>query len=239
MSVTRTIDFNDWLASAEVERARVRAVEAGFAEPYRRERSRDADEGEFLRQRGTPEYLIGPPSDATARRAFAVPPARGVFGEIDLALLNPADRDERRILIEAEHPEFADALDRDEEFVIVDGEEVNPRLHLTLHEIIVEQLWEDEPPEAWRTAQRLTAAGYDRHEILHMLGSALAPQLWRAVAQGEASDTEEYLSALSRLPRSWERMGAKRATARASRGKLAAKVRKTARRAARKRNRKK
>lgn len=238
MSVTRTIDFNDWLASAEVERARVRAVEAAFAEPYRRERSRDAEESELLRQRGTPEYLIGPPSDETARRAFAVPPARGVFGEIDLALLDPADRDERRILIEAEHPEFADALDRDEEFVIIDGEEVDPRLHLTLHEIIVEQLWEDDPPEAWRTAQRLTAAGYERHEILHMLGSALVPQLWRAMAKGETSDTEEYLSALSRLPRSWERTGSERATGRVSRGKLAAKARKAARRA-RKRNRKK
>jgi len=238
MSVTRTIDFNDWLASAEVERARVRAVEAGFAEPYRRERSRDADEGEFLRKRGTPEYLIGPQSDATARRAFALPPARGVFGEIDLALLDPADRDERRILIEGEHPEFADALDRDVEFVIVDGEEMNPRLHLTLHEIIVEQLWEDDPPEAWRTAQRLTAAGYERHEILHMLGSALVPQLWRAVAKGEESDTEEYLKALSHLPRSWERIRPDRAAGRASRGKVAAKVRKAARRA-RKRNRKK
>jgi hypothetical protein len=238
MSVTRTIDFNDWLASAEVERARVRAVEAAFAEPYRRERSRDAEESELLRQRGTPEYLIGPPSDETARRAFAVPPARGVFGEIDLALLDPADRDERRILIEAEHPEFADALDRHEEFVIIDGEEVDPRLHLTLHEIIVEQLWEDDPPEAWRTAQRLTAAGYERHEILHMLGSALVPQLWRAMAKGETCDREEYLRALSRLPRSWERTGSERAAGRVSRGELAAKARKAARRA-RKRNRKK
>jgi hypothetical protein len=238
MSVTRTIDFKDWLASAEVERARVRAVEAAFAEPYRRERSRDAEESELLRERGTPEYLIGPPSDETARRTFAVPAARGVLGEIDLALLDPADRDERRILIEAEHPELADALGRDEEFVIIDGEEVNPRLHLTLHEIIVEQLWEDDPPEAWRTAQRLTAAGYKRHEILHMLGSALVPQLWRAVAKGETSDKEDYLGALSRLPGSWESTGPGRAAGRVSRGKLAAKARKAARRA-RKRNRKK
>lgn len=237
MTVTRTIDFKDWLASAGVERARVRAVEAAFAEPYRRERPRDAEESELLRQRGTPEYLIGPPSEEAARRAFAVPRAHGVFREIDLALLDPGDRDERRMLIEAEHPEFASALERDDDLVIIDGEEVNPRLHLTLHEIVVQQLWDDDPPEAWRTAKRLMAAGYERHEVVHMLGSALVPQLWRAVAKGKASSNEEYLDALSRLPQSWEGSRAERKVGRGSRGKLAAKARKAARRA-RKRNRK-
>ena len=237
MSVTRIIDFNDWLASAEVERARVRAVEAAFAEPYRRERPRDAEESELLRRRGTPEYLIGPPSEETARRTFAVPGASGVFREVDLALLDHADPDDRRILLEAEHPEFADALERNDELVNIDGEEVNPRLHLTLHEIVVEQLWKDDPPEAWRTAKRLLAAGYERHEILHMLGSALVPQLWRAAAKGETSSREEYVNALSRLPRSWEGTRTERNVGRAPRGKLAAKARKAARRA-RKRNRK-
>lgn len=236
VSVARTIDFNDWLASAEVERARVGAVEAAFAEPYHRERPRDAEERELLRQRGTPEYLVGPPSEETARRTFAVPGATAVFREVDLALLDHDDRDGRRILIEAEHPEFADALERDDEFVIIDGEEVNPRLHLSLHEIVVEQLWENDPPEAWGTAKRLLAAGYERHEILHMLGSALAPQLWRAAAKGEASSREEYLSALSRLPQSWEGQRTERNVGRASRG-TRAKARKAARRA-RKRNRK-
>jgi len=233
----RTIDFNDWLASAEDERARVRAVEAGFAEPYRRERPRDAEESELLRRRGTPGYLIGTPSEETARRTFAVPGVSGVFREVDLARLDPADRDDRRMLIEAEHPEFADALQREDELVILDGEEVNPRLHVALHEIVVEQLWEDDPPEAWRTARRLLAAGYERHEILHMLGSALVPQLWRAGAKGEASSSEEYLSALSRLPQSWEGKRTKRNVGRASGGTQAAKARKAARRA-RKRNRK-
>src|SRR5438093_8065170 len=126
------------------------------------------------------------------------------------------------MLIEAEHPEFADALQREDELVILDGEEVNPRLHLALHEIVVEQLWEDDPPEAWLTARRLLAVGYERHEILHMLGSALVPQLWRAGAKGEASSREEYLSALSRLPQSWEGARTERNAGRASRGTRAA-----------------
>jgi hypothetical protein len=41
--------------------------------------------------------------DDEARRAFAVPPASGEFDGIDLALLDPSDPDERRMLIIAEH----------------------------------------------------------------------------------------------------------------------------------------
>ena len=35
----------------------------------------------------------------------------GVVDDIDLAMLDPADPDERHILIEAEHPELRKALD--------------------------------------------------------------------------------------------------------------------------------
>lgn len=108
------------------------------------------------------------------------------------------------MLIRAEHPELAAALKRAEDVVLVDGQELNPRLHLTLHEVIAEQLWENDPPEAWETAQRLLAAGYDRHEIFHMLGSAFVPQLWRALAEGQPASNEEYVQALMRLPASWE-----------------------------------
>src|SRR5712691_10776059 len=176
--MARTIDFRDWLVDAEAQRERVSAVEASFAEPYRRERPRDPEEAGFLRRRGTPERLIGPSSDDASRRAFAAPSGSGFFRKLDLSLLDPEDPDERRLLIEAEHPELEDALAWDEELAVVGGEEVDPRLHLTIHEIVAEQLWENDPPEAWQTAQRLLDAGYERHEIFHMLGSALVPQLW-------------------------------------------------------------
>jgi hypothetical protein len=69
---------------------------------------------DFLRRLGTPEDLIGPSSDEAARRAFAAPRRSGALGEIDLALLDPAARDDRRLLIEAEHPALAEALERGE-----------------------------------------------------------------------------------------------------------------------------
>lgn len=44
------------------------------------------------------------------RRSWAVPPAHGNYQELDLQLLDPGDEDERALLLEALHPEFADAL---------------------------------------------------------------------------------------------------------------------------------
>lgn len=50
----------DWLAEHAAARMRLDRLTAGLPRPYRRERPRDAAEAEFLRERGTPEELIGP-----------------------------------------------------------------------------------------------------------------------------------------------------------------------------------
>jgi hypothetical protein len=49
--------------------------------------------------------------------------------------------------MEARHPEFADALQGDDD-VIVDGEPVNPRLHVAMHQVVANQLLADDPPES-------------------------------------------------------------------------------------------
>ena len=82
---------------------------------------------------------------------------------------------------------------------------MNPRLHLTVHEIVAAQLADDDPPEVWATAQRLRRLGYGRHEILHMLGAAMAPQLWAALHDQREYDLDEHRAALAALPDSWER----------------------------------
>lgn len=104
-----------------------------------------------------------------ARRSWAVPPGRGTHDGIDFALLDRSDPDNRRLLIEAEHPEFRDALAEGFDLEGQDGTEVNPELHIALHEILANHLWAGEPPEAWEAAQRLIARGLDRHEVLHRL----------------------------------------------------------------------
>lgn len=145
------------------------------------------------------------------RRRFVCPPAEGEFDGVDLSYLDPADPDDRRILIEAEHPEFHLAL-RDDYDVVIGGETVNPRLHIAMHEVVANQLWDDDPPEVWATVQRLLGLGYERHEILHMVASCIATEIWTAMREEEA-DTSRYVAALKDLPASWE---AKRPKARPS-----------------------
>ena len=68
-----------------------------------------------------------------ARLEFACPRGQGLFGELDLALLDPADPDDRHLLILAEHEELARAIESDEEEVLIGGQPINPRLHMTIH----------------------------------------------------------------------------------------------------------
>ncbi len=151
-------------------------------------------------------YLTGvdldDPADLQAvldRRTFAMPYVGTRIGDEDYPRLNPADPDERGILIEGEHPEWHDLL-RDPSFEgEVDG--VNPRLHLAMHEIVANQLWDDDPPEAWEAAQRLLAAGADRHDVLHQLGGVAMEHVYTALTAGEPADPTAYSKALDALGR--------------------------------------
>jgi hypothetical protein len=172
-------------------------------------------------------------ADRDRRLAFAIPPMAEPAGETEW--LDPADADDRALLIAAAHPE----LDTKAETVLVDGREINPRLHLTIHEIVANQLAADDPPEVWPTAQRLRKLGYGRHEVLHMLGAAMTPQLWEALQNQREYDLQAHRAALAALPESWERArpgGPAPPAARAGHA-AEAKKRRKAERAARRRNR--
>jgi hypothetical protein len=142
----------------------------------------------------------GRPGDEAARRTWAMPPARGTSNGIDLALLDPAVPDDRSMLLEAEHPELARALRRRED-VLVNGEAVNPRLHLALHEIVANQLWDGVPPETWAAAQRLLGQGLDRHDALHALMRAESDIVFAALREPLQDRTEEMRAALDALGR--------------------------------------
>jgi hypothetical protein len=130
--------------------------------------------------------------------------------------VDPHDENDRRVLIEAEHPEYAAALEDDREVIGPDGSMTKPRLHITVHEVVATQLWADDPPEMGQTAKRLTAAGYDRHEVLHMLCSVVSSELWQAL-RGEDVSREQLLASLAALSGSWEHNRPTRPPSRAQR----------------------
>ena len=124
------------------------------------------------------------------RRGFVADPA--VLDELGVTIDQLADPDMRSFVIRGEHPEFG-------------GGPMKPRLHLAMHEVVATQLWDDSPPEVWDTAVRLLEAGYERHEILHMLTSPVVDQVWGALHDKRTYDLEEHLAALRGLPGSWEK----------------------------------
>ncbi len=137
--------------------------------------------------------------DLLERRTFAIPAVGTRIGAEEFPFLDPGDPDDRGMLIEGEHPEYHDAL-ADPEAGTVDG--VNPRLHVTVHEIVANQLWDDDPPEVWQAARRLSAAGMDRHDVLHAIGDVLAGHLQGVLTGRSPSDPARYVEEIDALGRS-------------------------------------
>ncbi|MGH8823704.1 MAG: DUF1841 family protein, partial [Jiangellaceae bacterium] len=131
------------------------------------------------------------------RRHFAMPYFGTRIGDEDFPHLDPNDPDERRLLIEGEHPEYHAALTDDSFDGEIDG--VNPHLHIAMHEIVANQLWDDDPPEAWAAAQRLVAQGHDRHDVLHALADVAARQMHGALSTGLPIADSAYRRALDAL----------------------------------------
>jgi hypothetical protein len=145
--------------------------------------------------------------DAIDRRMFAMPFLGTRIGDEEFPDLDPGDPDERRLLIEGEHPEYHAALDEPTFEGEIDG--VNPRLHLAIHEVVADQLWNDDPPQAWQAARRLRDAGVDRHEIVHRLGAVVASHLHGALTGVRQVDVGAYQRALEALGQPPSRRSAK------------------------------
>jgi Domain of unknown function (DUF1841) len=182
----------------------------------------------------------GPLKDHQARREFVADPA--VLAGLEIGLDELADEDLRAVVIRAEHPELEDGLKAGVRELEGPNGPINPRLHLVMHGIVANQLWDDSPPEVWETAPRLLDSGYERHEILHMLGRPVAAQVWEAWIDERLYDRDAHVVALRALPGTWEQereaLGSERAPDGARRREAAA--RKHARRqakSARRRNR--
>ena len=123
---------------------------------------------------------------------------------IEISVEDLTDPDARSEAIRADHPAFDQALGRGEDEVRVNGEPINVRLHFAMHDVVASQLVDDHPPDVYLTARRLLDAGYDRHEILHMLAGTIAEQIQAALTERGHYDRERHVAALNALPGSWE-----------------------------------
>ncbi|MCO6008847.1 hypothetical protein NE236_28115 [Actinoallomurus purpureus] len=86
--------------------------------------------------------------EALARRAFAFPFLTGGNADIDLYRLDPSVDEDRRRLLEFEHPDADPA-------------------HIEAHLRLAARIWDGDPPQLWTVAERLLDRGHDRHSILH------------------------------------------------------------------------
>jgi hypothetical protein len=157
-------------------------------------------------------------TDEVARRAWVLPPATGMVDGIDLSLLDHDQEGDRHFFLLAEHPELAEAINNDESDIdLHQGGATSPRLHLAMHEVVANQIWHDDPPDMWATAQRLTQAGYDRHEVLHMLASVVSNDIYNATTSKSPFDIARTRRELAALPDSWEALKAPAPANRATR----------------------
>jgi hypothetical protein len=137
------------------------------------------------------------------RRSWATPAGHGLFRGLELEQFDPDDEDELEFLLEAQHLEMTEALERHEEMVAANGDTINPTLHVLLHVVVANQLLADDPPEVWPTVQRLSGLGYDWHNIMHMISELVSGDLWRAQTEKRVFDREDYARRLSELPVDW------------------------------------
>jgi hypothetical protein len=137
--------------------------------------------------------------EATERRMFTMPYFDARIVDEDFIDLDPESADERGLLIEGEHPEYHDALADPGFEGVIDG--VNPRLHLAMHEIVANQLWDNDPPGVWQAARRLRDLGEDRHNILHAIGELVMAHVHAGLVNHEPFDLERYRAELAELGR--------------------------------------
>lgn len=177
--------------------------------------------------------MTQPVFDEGERQRFVADP--DVLSALNMRVDDLPDPDVRSSVIREEHPKLEDAIDNGLDEVDLGYGPINPRVHLAMHEIVATQLWDGDPPEVWETALRLSDAGYERHEVLHMLGRPMSDQIWAALHDEQPYDRERHIAELRALPGSWERE--RSALGAARRHDEARKRARRAARAARRRNR--
>ena len=134
------------------------------------------------------------------RRSWAVPPGHGTYQGLDLERLDRDDEDERTFLLEAQHLDMEEALKKARAITRPDGEPMNPRLHVSLHVVVANQLLADDPPETWQAVQRLAGLGYDWHNVMHLIMGPVTEAVYGALSERQPFDRADYVRQLADCP---------------------------------------
>ncbi len=100
------------------------------------------------------------------------------------------------------HPEFDFLWPQGDVALIaqpIEGQLVNPFVHVVLHGIVAGQLRNDNPVFVAETLKRLKENGADEHEALHAVMGTYGDLYFRGVRQGGQFDLLEYESLLLQM----------------------------------------
>ena len=121
---------------------------------------------------------------------------------LEMAQADVALDDETRQLADVleQHPEyhhvFAEAGAED---VTIDG--VNPFLHVTMHQVVENQIADNDPTQTAETLDALLTAGCDRHEAIHAIAAIVVEEIYEALKSRREYDRAAYVAALRELER--------------------------------------
>lgn len=99
-----------------------------------------------------------------------------------------------------QHPEYHHAFEEaGAEDVTIDG--VNPFLHVTMHQVVENQIADNDPTQTAETLEALLNAGFDRHDAIHAIGAIVTEEIYEVLKSRREYDRDAYVAALRELER--------------------------------------
>lgn len=139
--------------------------------------------------------------DAIGRRQLAMPYFGTRIGTEDYPRLNANRADELRLLVLGELKEFHGVGKK--EYPRNGEPDGSPVWDAALRELVISQLWHNDPPQVWEAAVRLQSKGLNRLEILAQLQGALAGHIdaarLRPLTDGAGSEAVHALGYVASL----------------------------------------
>ena len=76
----------------------------------------------------------------------------------------------------------------------------NPEAKAAILAAVKEQIESSDSPHVGENYKRLIKAGHEEAEVMKLLGSVLATEMWEISTQGREYDEKQYIDRLEKLP---------------------------------------